>query len=49
MCTQSVADFFQAITDDRTPSPDFEEGLQNQRVLGAVTNSIEQDAWAKVP
>ena len=43
------ADFFQAIADDTKPSPDFEEGLQNQRVLEAVTNSIEQDAWTKVP
>jgi predicted dehydrogenase len=39
------ADFFQAIADDTKPSPGFEEGLENQKVLEAVTQSIEQDGW----
>ncbi len=39
------ADFFQAIADDSIPSPGFEEGLENQKVLQAVTQSIEHDGW----
>jgi predicted dehydrogenase len=39
------ADFFQAIADDTTPEPGFEVGLENQKVLEAVTRSIAEDRW----
>ena len=39
------ADFFQAIADGAKPEPGFEQGLENQKVLEAVTRSIERDGW----
>ncbi len=39
------ADFFRAIAEDSKPEPGFEAGLENQRVLDAVTRSIETDRW----
>ncbi len=42
------ADFFQAIADDKPCTPDFAEGLENQKVLEAVTNSIAADGWQEV-
>ena len=39
------ADFLQAIADDTTPEPGFEIGLENQKVLEAVTRSIADDRW----
>lgn len=39
------ADFFQAIADGTEPEPGFAQGLENQRVLEAVTQSIEKDRW----
>ena len=43
------ADFFRAIADDTKPSPGFDEGLENQKVLGAVTESIGKDRWIDIP
>lgn len=42
------ADFLQAIVDDTTPQPGFEVGVENQRVLEAVTRSIADDRWVAV-
>jgi predicted dehydrogenase len=42
------ADFLQAIADDTMPQPGFEVGLQNQKVLEAVTRSIANDRWVAV-
>ena len=42
------ADFLQAIADDAAPEPGFEVGLENQRVLEAVTRSIADDRWVVV-
>jgi predicted dehydrogenase len=39
------ADFFQAIADDAKLEPGFETGLENQKVLEAVTKSIDADRW----
>jgi predicted dehydrogenase len=39
------ADFFQAIIEDRKPEPGFEAGLENQKVLDAVSRSITANAW----
>lgn len=42
------ADFFQAIADNTAPSPGFQVGLENQKVLEAVSQSIENDGWVDV-
>lgn len=42
------ADFFQAIAEDRRPEPGFEAGLENQKVLEAVTRSIAAERWAEI-
>ena len=42
------ADFFQAIAENRPAQPDFHEGLENQKVLEAVTQSIAQQGWVDV-
>ena len=42
------ADFFQAIVEDRKPEPGFEAGLENQKVLDAVSRSIQSDGWVGV-
>jgi len=42
------ADFFQAIADDRLPEPGFETGLENQKVLEAVSKSIAADRWIDI-
>jgi len=42
------ADFLQAIADDTTPEPGFEVGLENQKVLEAVTGSIADDRWVEI-
>jgi predicted dehydrogenase len=42
------ADFFQAIVEDRKPEPGFEVGLENQKVLDAVSRSISSNGWAEV-
>ena len=42
------ADFFQAIVEDRKPEPGFEVGLENQKVLDAVSRSITDRAWTAV-
>lgn len=42
------ADFLQAISDDTTPEPGFEIGLENQKVLEAVTDSIAYDRWVEI-
>ncbi|MCX6907313.1 MAG: Gfo/Idh/MocA family oxidoreductase, partial [Verrucomicrobia bacterium] len=42
------ADFFHAIADDTKPEPGFEEGLENQKVLEAVTNSIAKQRWVEI-
>jgi predicted dehydrogenase len=42
------ADFFEAIAEDRKPEPGFETGLENQKVLEAVSQSIAADRWVEV-
>jgi predicted dehydrogenase len=42
------ADFFQAIAQDLKAAPGFEEGLENQKVLDAVSRSIAADRWVEV-
>lgn len=42
------ADFFEALASDTTPQPGFEAGLENQKVLEAVTNSIATGRWVEI-
>jgi predicted dehydrogenase len=42
------ADFFQAIADDTTPQPGFEEGLETQKVIEAATQSFETQRWVDI-
>jgi predicted dehydrogenase len=42
------ADFFQALVEDRTPQPGFEEGLATQKVIEAVSLSIAKKTWVAV-
>jgi predicted dehydrogenase len=42
------ADFFRAIIEDRKPEPGFEEGLENQKVLDAVSRSITAHSWVRI-
>jgi len=42
------ADFFQAILRDTKPEPGFEAGLENQKVLDAVSRSVQECGWVHV-
>jgi predicted dehydrogenase len=42
------ADFFQAISNNTKPEPGFEVGLENQKVLDAVSRSIASHGWTEV-
>ena len=42
------ADFFQAISNNTKPEPGFEVGLENQKVLDAVSRSIASQSWVEV-
>jgi predicted dehydrogenase len=42
------ADFYRAIAEDGRPEPGFEEGLENQKVLEAVSRSIDRNGWVEI-
>ncbi|HVN82561.1 MAG TPA: Gfo/Idh/MocA family oxidoreductase [Terriglobia bacterium] len=42
------ADFFRSIVEDSKPEPGFEEGLENQKVLEAVSRSIDRNGWVEI-
>jgi predicted dehydrogenase len=42
------ADFFKAIAEDTKPTPDFEDGLENQKVIEAVLQSIAKESWVEI-
>jgi predicted dehydrogenase len=47
--THQVVDLSNAIAENRQPEPSFDDGLQVQRVLGAVEDSAANDAgWTEV-
>jgi predicted dehydrogenase len=46
--THTVYDFIRAIADGKPPRPNFEDGLQNQRVLDAIERSAGTGQWQKV-
>jgi len=45
---QTSAAFFQAVVENRNPEPGFEEALENQKGLVAVTDSIARNGWVEV-
>jgi predicted dehydrogenase len=44
----SVADFVNSCVDGKPVQPTFEDGLKNQRVLGAVEESVKTGRWVKI-
>ncbi len=47
--THTVYDFLKAVADGKSPRPDFEDGLKNQRVLDAIERSSTSGQWVKIP
>jgi predicted dehydrogenase len=46
--TRTVYDFVRAVAERKSPRPNFEDGLQNQRVLDAIARSATNGQWVKV-
>jgi predicted dehydrogenase len=46
--THTVFDLLEAMAAHKPPSPGFEDGVRNQRVLEAIERSSEQRAWVRV-
>ncbi len=45
--THTVYDLLEAIAEDRVPSPSFEDGVRNQRVLDAIETAAAKRTWVK--
>jgi predicted dehydrogenase len=43
--THTVLELLQALAEKRPPTPDFEDGVKNQRVLDAVEKSAVIGEW----
>ncbi len=43
-----VYDFMKALDEDRMPTPNFADGVECQRVLGAVEKSAKEERWVEV-
>jgi predicted dehydrogenase len=46
--THTVYDFLRAIAEGKSPRPDFEDGLKNQKVLDAIERSALSGQWQKI-
>ena len=46
--THTVYDFLKGIAENKSPRPDFEDGLKNQRVLDAIEESATTGQWKKI-
>jgi predicted dehydrogenase len=46
--THTVYDFLRAIAEQKLPSPSFEDGYKNQRVLDAIERSALEGKWMKI-
>lgn len=46
--THAVYDLMEAIADSQIPSPNFEDGLRNQKVLDAMERSAKSKKWERV-
>ena len=46
--THTVYDLLEAIADGRSPKPDFEDGVRNQRILDAIERSADSREWVRL-
>ncbi|HLU26021.1 MAG TPA: Gfo/Idh/MocA family oxidoreductase [Longimicrobiales bacterium] len=46
--THVVYELLKAMADDRLPTPNFEDGVRNQRVLAAIERAAEKRRWVEV-
>jgi predicted dehydrogenase len=46
--THTVFDLLEGIADGRSPKPDFEDGVRNQRVLEAIERAAGEQCWVTV-
>jgi predicted dehydrogenase len=46
--THTVLDLLKAIDEQRMPTPNFEDGVRNQRVLAAIEKASDSRAWETV-
>jgi predicted dehydrogenase len=46
--THTVFDLLEAVADGVSPSPDFEDGVRNQRVLEAMERASAERTWVTV-
>jgi len=46
--THTVLELLQALAEERLPSPNFEDGVKNQRVLDAVERSAGSREWQSI-
>src|SRR5215831_13175172 len=44
----TVYDLLKAVADRKTPTPNFDDGVKNQRVLDAIEHSAKSKQWEKV-
>ena len=44
----TIYDLLEAIADGKSPKPDFEDGVRNQRVLAAIETASKSRRWEKV-
>lgn len=47
--TNAFADFIRAVVAGKNVSPTFEDGLANERVLGAIVKSAKTRKWVRLP
>jgi predicted dehydrogenase len=46
--THTVYDLLEAVADGKVPSPNFHDGVMNQRVLDAIERSSRTRRWVRV-
>ncbi|HEY3129608.1 MAG TPA: Gfo/Idh/MocA family oxidoreductase, partial [Acidobacteriota bacterium] len=46
--THTVYDLLEGIADEKLPTPNFEDGVKNQRVLDAIEKSAANKKWVRV-
>ena len=46
--THTVYDLLNAVASRKNPTPNFEDGVRNQRVLDAIERSAKSKHWEKV-
>jgi predicted dehydrogenase len=46
--THTISDFLDAMAEERTPEPSFEDGVRNQRVLAAIEDASRAKTWVSL-